>query len=297
MNRKMNRTLAALAGLAAAALVSGAALAQPAGITLEMIERTLPEEGAPLAEVGPYDVLSNRTEGSDVNTFFRPEDLEAFPGEDTLPVVLWGNGGCAADPGRFSGFLHTLASYGYLVVTTADDGTGRRATAADLGAGLDWAFAENERADSPLAGKVDTGNVAVMGVSCGGVMALDNAADPRVTTVGVWNSGVSGEAMSVLSDLHGPTLYIDGGEVDFMYEAARANFEAIDDVPVFYGSRDNAGHSATYFHPNGGEFANVAADWLNWRLKGDEEASRRFVGADCELCTDSNWEVAKKGID
>ena len=80
-----------------------------------------------------------------------------------------------------------------------------------------------------------------------------------------------------------------------MTPAAKANFDAIDHVPIFYGSRDNAGHSATYFHPNGGEFANVAVAWLKWQLKGDRSQSAMFLGDDCTLCTNPNWETHSKG--
>jgi hypothetical protein len=75
-----------------------------------------------------------------------------------------------------------------------------------------------------------------------------------------------------------------------------ATFEAINHVPAFYGSRHNAGHSATYSHPGGGEFANVASNWLLWTLKGDKEAGKMFAGKDCSLCTNSNWDVKSKGI-
>src|SRR5690606_23386192 len=100
---------------------------------------------------------------------------------------------------------------------------------------------------------------------------------PRVDTIGVFNSGVqpadpdapsSSASTDTLSELHGPVLLINGGEVDFMYEPARANFEQISHVPVFYGARDNAGHTATMYHPGGGEFANVASNWILWQFKG-----------------------------
>jgi hypothetical protein len=48
------------------------------------------------------------------------------------------------------------------------------------------------------------------------------------------------------------------------------------------GARDNAGHTATVFHPGGGEYANVA--------------SKMFVGDDCSLCTLATWETASKRL-
>jgi hypothetical protein len=67
-------------------------------------------------------------------------------------------------------------------------------------------------------------------------------------------------------------------------------------VPIFYGARSNAGHSATYFHPGGGEFANVTVAWLDWQLKGNKKASEMFVGDKCGLCTNPNWETHSKKL-
>src|SRR5262245_39833639 len=184
----------------AAALVALAApsFAQPPGITAEMINTTLPLEGAPLAVAGPYQVTSGPAFGSPGLMVFHPANLDAFPSRDTLPVLVWGNGGCAIDTARYSGFLSTIASHGFLVLGTAaqaakasQEGQPRRsATADDLRAGIDWASAENARAGSPLRGKIDTNQVAVMGQSCGGFLSLALGADPRVDTIGMFNSGV-----------------------------------------------------------------------------------------------------------
>ena len=48
--------------------------------------------------------------------------------------------------------------------------------------------------------------------------------------------------------------------------------------------------------PGGGEFANVASNWLRWQFKGDKEAAKMFVGADCSLCTNANWDTASKRL-
>ncbi len=54
----MHRTIVAAA--AVLLIGAGAGLAQPPGITREMIERSLPLEGAPLAVPGPYKVTSEK---------------------------------------------------------------------------------------------------------------------------------------------------------------------------------------------------------------------------------------------
>jgi hypothetical protein len=289
--------------------LSGACFAQPPGITREMIQRALPVEGAPLAVPGPYAITSETAFGSPGHVVFRPTDLAAFPAEDSLPVMVWGNGGCAIGVGPFAGFVTTIASHGFVVVSTAaiEGAERRQQTADDLRAAVNWAEAENKRAGSPLEGKIAIDRIAVMGTSCGGFLAVSLGADPRVDTIGVLNSGVTPPnpdrpagpfpTTDALADLHGPVLLLNGGEPDFMMNASAANYDAIDHVPAFYGARDNAGHSATFFHAGGGEFANVVTSWLEWTLKGDEGAGAMFTGEACGLCTNPNWDTKSKGFE
>jgi dienelactone hydrolase len=290
-------------------LLSSIATAQPPGITMEMINRQLPLEGAPLAEPGPYATISEGAYDSARHILFRPSELDNFPTQDKLPVVIWGNGGCAIGNPQYAGFLGTIASHGFLVLTTtAIEGEERRQqNADDLLAAIAWAETENGREGSPLQGKIDTTQVAVMGQSCGGFLSVSLGTDPRVDTIGVFNSGVQAPAAGAaagpfpttdaLAKLHGPVLFINGGEVDFMMEPSHANFEQINHVPAFYGARDNAGHTATMYHPGGGEFANVASNWVRYHFKDDAAAGKMFVGDDCSLCTNANWETDSKGLE
>jgi hypothetical protein len=222
--------------------------------------------------------------------------------------MVWGNGGCAIDSTRYSGYLPTIASHGFLVMgTLPQEGAARRqANADDLRGAIDWAVKENARTGSPLAGKIATDKIAVMGQSCGGFLSIVLGADPRVKTIGVFNSGVQkaapgaapalAPAPDALPKLHGPVLLINGSEPDFMMATSAETFDLINNVPAFYGARHNAGHTATVFHPGGGEFANVASNWLLWTFKGDKKAGAMFVGKNCGLCTNSNWDVKSKGI-
>jgi dienelactone hydrolase len=292
-----------LPGFTAAALLTfaGASFAQlPPGITQEMIASSLPEEGAPKAVAGRYEVTAEPAFGAPGLRAFRPTSLDRFPRSDTLPVVVWGNGGCAIESPRYAGFLSTIASHGFLVVTTtgtaAAGGAPARATAENLKAAVDWAVAENARAGSPLAGKIETGKVAVMGQSCGGILSVALGADPRVGTIGVFNSGVQENGVEQLKQLHGPVLLINGHERDFMFARSKATFDAIEELPAFYGARHGAGHTATAYHPGGGEFANVASNWVLWQFKGDRKASQMFVGAKCGLCTNPNWDAESKRL-
>ncbi|MEO6185532.1 MAG: alpha/beta hydrolase [Steroidobacteraceae bacterium] len=301
-----------ICAMAAAMLARALPAAEPKlPFDIKQLSIGLPEAGAPRAVVGPYAVVAESPSASPGLRIYRPRDLAGFPTRDTLPIVVWGNGACLADGSEFAGYLSTIASYGFLVVGTAPvaGNPQARITAAHLIKALDWAQAEGARKASPLAGKIRTDAVAVMGMSCGGNLALEAARDRRVRTLGMWNSGVwitgemrtgdgtllVGTTKKDLAFIHTPTLYINGDKID----PAMAN--AADDVarlkvPVFFGSRHGAGHSGTYSHANGGEFANIAVAWLRWQLKGDKQSGQTFTGADCLLCRDPNWTVTKKSL-
>lgn len=295
--------------LLAFAWCSTAVLAQPPGIDFREIDRHLVLDGAPRAKLGPYLTMQDKAFEAPRYIVYRPADLSAFPAQDTLPVVVWGNGGCSIENRLYDSFLGGIASHGFLVLATLrvqGDPERMQSNVDHLLGAVSWAEAENARAGSPLQGKIDTEHVFVSGTSCGGFLSVAAGADPRVDSIGVFNSGVSAPpeggapagpfpTTEALAKLHGPAFFINGGEIDFMYGPSRANFDLVT-VPAFYGARADAGHSATMYHANGGEFGNVASDWLKWQFKRDMEASKTFVGADCRLCVLDTWETAAKGL-
>jgi poly(3-hydroxybutyrate) depolymerase len=247
---------------------------------------------------GPYKVESGPAVGAPDHVVYRPAELTAFPARDALPVMVWGNGGCAISSLRYAGFLTTIASHGFVVLATAAP-PGRRggdATAEHLRKAIDWAEAENRRRGSPLMGKIALDRVAVMGQSCGGFLALEVGADPRVDTIAMFNSGAQGDDVARLPALHGPVLLVNGHEEDFARVPSKATFDAIERLPVFYGARQGGGHMGTIDDPGGGEFANVAANWLRWHFKRDRQAAKMFVGRDCSLCTNPKWDTASKRL-
>jgi len=280
--------------------------------SLEQLSIGLPEAGAPRAVVGPYAVTSEAAAGEVRLQVYRPRDLSPFQKSNQLPIVVWGNGACLADGRDFAGFLSTIASYGFLVVTTAavPGDAQARITSANLLQALDWAQAQATRAGSPLAGRINRDTAAVMGMSCGGNLALEAARDPRFDTLGMWNSGVwttgemragdgtllSATTKADVARIHSPVIYINGDTIDPARANAADDVARINDVPVFFGSRHNAGHSGTYSHPNGGEFANVAVAWLRWQLKRDSKAGKMFTGPDCTLCSNPDWTVQRKKL-
>jgi hypothetical protein len=170
---------------------------------------------------------------------------------------------------------------------------------------ITWALAENTRAGSPYFGRINPNWVAISGWSCGGLQALEIAADRRVHTViihssGIFNTGANAiPGMTItkaaLKKLHTPILYILGGPKDIAYANGMDDFKQIDTVPVMVANLD-VGHGGTFMEPNGGLEASVAVSWLDWQLKGNTQAAQRFVGPDCGLCKDPVWQVERKRI-
>ena len=280
---------------------------------------------------GPFTAVLAGDERLTTHTLYRPHDLSPFGPSRRLPIVAWANGGCRNSSGEFRNFLSEIASHGFLVVAIgpaaysavmgSEAPTGA-SQATQLIDGVDWAIAENDRQGSDYFQKLDTGRIAIMGQSCGGVQALDVSKDPRVTTTVIWNSGVLSEILAGgrgpagissavmnsmapmigrvtrerLSELHAPIAYFIGGTTDVAFGPAAADFERINHVPVLLANRDVGHYPATYRQPNGGAFAVAAVAWLSWQLKGDQAASRMFLGDDCGLCRDSAWTIQRKNL-
>jgi hypothetical protein len=170
-----------------------------------------------------------------------------------------------------------------------------------LVAALDWLEAQSKNRDSRFHRKIDVERVAAMGMSCGGLMAYGASSDPRVATVGIWNSGLFEDERNakIYAGLHGSVIIVTGGESDIAYANGKRDFEVMPArVPVFYGVLPSVGHGGTYNQDNGGPFGIVAVAWLKWQLLGDTSAAGRgyFVGADCGICKDSGWQVNSRAL-
>ena len=265
-------------------------------------QRDTHPEAAP-AGTGPYPAVVAGDPTLPTHTIYRPQTLDPFGAGARLPIVAWGNGGCANSSFPFRNFLLEIASHGFLVVAIGlahdlgpEPGVGRTQPAQLLDA-IDWAIAEHSRPESSYAGKLATEKIAVMGQSCGGLQALAVSPDPRITTSVIWNSDLLTAPppahlpmphvdKAVLQRLHAPVAYFLGGVDD----VAR-----IDRVPLFFGSMD-VGHGGTFAEPNGGEFGRVGVAWLKWRLLDDQSSGALFAGPSCSLCTDLRWQVIKKQL-
>ncbi|HEY7886463.1 MAG TPA: alpha/beta hydrolase [Cellvibrionaceae bacterium] len=247
------------------------------------------------------------------HTLFRPENIAEFNPQKTLPVIVWGNGACHDSPWEHVNFLNEIASHGFLVIAIgtmpkeSGEQVTERSTSSKLTDAIDWAIAQNSNKQSAYYQKIDTTKIAVNGMSCGGLQALEVADDPRITTLGVFNSGIFNEPMpsrlpgmpqldkKQLEKIHTPTLYLLGGTSDIAYDNGMNDVERINHVPVFVGNLE-VGHGGTYTQPHGGEFARVAGAWFKWQLKNDQEAAKLFVGNPPGLAKTPAWSFDKKNM-
>jgi dienelactone hydrolase len=271
---------------------------------------------------GPFKAVMLSDPSLSTHTLYLPSDIKGATRRGKLPIIAWGNGACTNIGNRFRYFLTEVASNGYFIVavgpkaaSTAEwkinlnPGDARPPTertpgsyAAQLTDAIDWAVAENSRKASPYFGKLDTRAIAVMGQSCGGLQAISAAADKRVKTAIIWNSGTfpdgtkplagTGDANKAsLKRLHTPVAWISGDDSDIAWVNANADYDAATHIPTLRAWAKGTGHSEVYREPKGGVYAPVGIAWLNWHLKDNKAARAMFVGSDCSLCQNPAWVI------
>ena len=261
---------------------------------------------------GPYKVLMLEDPSLEAHTIFAPQDLSPFGKKNLLPVLVWGNGACTNSPWEHYKFLNEIASHGFLVIATGyipmeeQPYRGPMSTSAQQIESIDWIIGQNADKESPYYGRIDVEHIAAAGMSCGGLQTLDNATDPRLSTIMICNSGLfinPGTAVpnmpmpakERLQEIEVPVIYILGGPEDIAYENGMDDFHRIVNVPAFAANYP-VGHGGTYRQEHGGEFVVPALAWLQWQLKGDAEAAKMFVGPDCGLSAREGWTIEKNSL-
>lgn len=306
---------------------STSALAQEAAARGAVLNQTgkFPDQPGSGAYPATYAMAPNGLE----DVVYQPADLTLVKGK--LGVYIWGNGGCGYDATSARFHLIEIASHGYIAIAPGEiqsgpkapappapgtprpaPGADKRATSEKMIAALDWILAENQRAGSPYFGKIDPAAVAFSGHSCGGIIAMAAALDPRTKALILEDSGLfrqlpegaSGNPVfkimtqmskADLVKLHTPVLYILGGPQDMAEPNGLDDFQHIQHVPVFVADHPGAGHGGLFSEPNS-EGTKIELDWLDWQLHKDSVAARTFTGPDCTLCRDFRWTVYRKGI-
>lgn len=83
-------------------------------LNAKSIQRMQVDGGGP----GPYKAEITELEGMDGYSVFKPVDMKSASAiEGPLPVILFGNGGCARNSRGFFEFLTNIASHGYVIIS------------------------------------------------------------------------------------------------------------------------------------------------------------------------------------
>lgn len=263
---------------------------------------------------GAYGVVIEHDSSLSTHTIYRPARL----GGIKHPVMAWANGACKKSGLLFAEFLAEIASHGVVIIadgppipekrippeqrrepTPRPSPSSLKLDGTPLIAALDWIEARNKEQASRYFDKVDMSKVAVMGMSCGGLMAYGASGDKRVTTVGIWNSGLLEPNAAIFASLHSSVIIVTGGPQDVAHPNGLRDFETMPaTIPVFHAVRPAIGHHGTYSEDNGGPFGEVAVAWIRWQLLGDQSQASKgmFVGERCSLCVNADWKVQRREL-
>ncbi|MEV6714685.1 hypothetical protein AB0M48_21930 [Lentzea sp. NPDC051208] len=229
------------------------------------------------ATAGPFTVTS--ASNGRGTTVFRPTALGTL-GCTTHPVVLWNNG-ARSGLDRYVPLLNHLASHGFIVAAAE----GNAGNGGPMLQGLDHLTTENNRAGSPLQGKVDLTNVGATGHSFGGGAAIDAGADPRVDTI----APIYPLATTSGSRVRGPALFIAGQNDTIVSPiVVRTPYNQATQVPAIFAEQRGADH---YGIP---ALHGTITSWFRLHLMQDEQARGLYFGTNCTYCTSAFWSVFER---
>lgn len=187
----MKKSIVRIAAMAAAVVICG-------NVSAKEVNSRIVDEGGN----GPFKAIVVSDDAIATHTIYRPQDLSVFKNDNLLPVLVWGNGGCANSSSGHINFLNQIASEGFIVIAIGPmpeerpqggfgGGMGGGSTqSGQLTDAINWIIARNADKDSQYYGKIDTKSIAAAGMSCGGLQALEVSKDERLKTVMICNSGL-----------------------------------------------------------------------------------------------------------
>jgi hypothetical protein len=192
--------------------------------------------------------------------------------------------------------LEHWASHGFIVTASNSTNTGDAVEMLDC---LAWVL-EQDTVSGPYEGRVDASKLGASGHSQGGGGTLMVGRDARISATAPLQPYILGglggfETSSIAQQV--PPMFLMSGSDDTIATPS-ANQEPVFDntnVPVFWGTLENATHTGTAIGSIGG-YRGPATAWFRLHLMGDESARSLFYGDACGLCSDSTWDVQRKGI-
>jgi hypothetical protein len=196
-------------------------------------------------------------------------------------------------PTLYDELFDHIVSYGYVIVATNTSNAG---TGAEMLKAVDWALAENDKADSPIHGLIDEDAIGAFGHSQGGEGAVNTGADPRIKALAPLSAGPMGDGEAKITC---PTFYTLTADDVVTPDSYRASYDATT-APSVYGVTSGGDHmeytdkadglNTSGLMSNDAEMTRAAITaWFEWQLKGKQQIQPLFVGTGCGFCEDANW--------
>jgi len=154
---------------------------------------------------------------------------------------------------------------------------------------IDWVTSSSAAGEYPF---LELSRIAVAGQSCGGVEAYD-----RVSALGLFNSGLMTAAASqkAVPRIEKPIFYFLGGPSDIAYANGERDFTLLPVGTPSWKGNLAVGHSGTYKEKNAGKFGVAAVRFVQWLLRGEEEAAG-FFNKEVGEAETAGWEVERKNL-
>lgn len=250
---------------------------------------------------GPFEVITEEDVGPEAGepeedgsvphfTLFRPDNIA----ESTSchPVITWGNG-TGSTPNLYGGLLRHLASHGFVVVGSNSTNVSR-GEPKPMNVGIDWVLQQNEDPASALYHRIDTAHIGATGHSQGAMATSQASSNERIVT------SLPIEGAMAQRDLHGPAMFFCGGLDDIVgCDGAARALESVTTLPAMYANFLSVDHGSWLsFRGNDRTEVEIAVTaWMRVHLMADAALRGWFYGEECELCTNSGWEIDRKNMD
>ena len=261
------------------------------------------------SQLGPYETsyieFASDNESIGKIRVWYPAKLESSSKTWPMIMVVNASGTPAAS---YEPFFPRLASWGFIVVGNEDGQTGNGETAS-----LTLDYILNLPADSVLSGKIDYGNMGIVGYSQGGAGAIcavtnyengarykamftGSAAYPTLAKNMGWEYDVSKVTIPYFMAAGTGKSDDSGNDPETSYggvsplSALIANYDSItDEVPKLRARAVGAEHEQMLMRSDG-----YMTAWMLYQLTGDEEAGTVFLGENAEILHNANWQDVEK---
>lgn len=239
--------------------------------------------------MGSYKVKNIKKDGSELTKkyyIYFPEELQETNKKYPVVVILNGTG---VLPKKYKALFKHLASWGFVVIGNDDGSTGFGTSSDET---IDFITFENSNKDSIFYDKLDLDNIGITGHSQGGAGVF--------TAISIMENKDKYKTAVALSPTHEETAHAFGWNYDLtkitipvlMIAGTQGDFETQSVIPIekmeeMYNKissnkvmmrRVGAEHGQMLYSADG-----YVTAWLMWKLQGDEEASKAFIGESPEI--------------